>query len=315
MMCFTINVILIILVFLFSGCGTVKKEAKKASEKGSDVFEVVKYKILPKKEEPKKKILITPFVCAWNPFSDYGIEVSFKFARRLKEVPGNHLVYLPKNPSAWKIEGPIPKLGIIDDPDMVRDARRLHMNYLVTGIIDVMKVERKTNGVWPFRHFDQIFEAVLVINVIDTITNALVESHMASTRFAIPLKKIPKDKEKLFRKVFKNTIPTLIRDQTKLVARVVEEDIWKGEIIEVEKNPGIIKISAGSEVGIKKGMILSVYNWKEEINIINSRSFRCLGKKLGYIKVISVKKDFSVAVPLHKADYRAGLPVVFPTKE
>jgi hypothetical protein len=312
-MSFIINAVLIL--FLLSGCGTVKKEVKEASEKGIDALEVAKYKLLPKKEEPKKKILITPFVCAWNPSSDYGVKVSFKFAQKLKKVPGNHLVYFPKNPSAWKVKGSIPRLGIINDPDMVEDARKLHMNYLVTGILDVMRVERRTNGVWPFRHFDQVFEAVLVINVIDTITNALVESHMASAKFAIPLKKIPKDKERLFRNVLKNTVPVLIRNQTKLVAKVVENDQWKGEIIEVEDNPGTVKISAGRDVGIKKGMILSAYDWGKEIKTVNGHSFRCFGEKIGDIKIVSVNKDFSVAVPLHKADYRAGLPVVLPAEE
>ena len=314
-MCSIINIVLIILLFLLPSCSTVKKGVKEASEKGVDTFEIAKYKILPKKEEPKKKILVTPFVCAWDPSSDYGIEVASKFAMKLKKVPGNHLVYLPKNPSAWKLEGPIPRLGIIDEPDMVEDACKLGMNYLVTGIMDVMRVERRTNGVWPFRHFDQVFEAVLVINVIDTVTNALVESHMASARFAIPLKKIPTDKERLFRDVLKNTIPVLIRTQAKLVAKVVKDDPWKGKIVEVENNPGIIKINAGRDVGIKKGMILSVYDWGKRMSSINGHSFYCLGKKLGDIKIISVKKGYSVAVPLHKADYRAGLPVVLSVRK
>ncbi len=308
MMCYIIN--LILTVFLLSGCSPVKKEAKKVSQKGADILELAKYKVLPKKRGPKKKVLIAPFLCAWNPLSNYGIKVSSKFAQRLKHEPGNILVYLPKNPSSWMPDGFVPRFGIIDDPDMVKDAASLNMNYLITGIIDVMKVERRTNGVWPFRHFDQVFEAILVINVIDTVTGALVESHMASERFAIPLKKLTKEENKLFRKVLNNTVPALIKKQVKLAAKVIENDTWKAKIVEIEENPGRIKINAGSRVGIKEGMLLEVHKWGKKLRSSNGNFFYCLGERLGIIKIVSVKKDYAFGVPLNKADYKAGLPVI-----
>ena len=308
MMSYIIN--LLIIVLLFSGCGSVKKGVKSISEKGIDVLDTAKYKILPKEKSLKKKVLVTPFICAWDLSSDYGTKVSFKFAERLKHMPGDLLVYLPKNPSSWRFEGRIPKLGIINDPDMVKDARDLNMNYLITGVMDVMAVERKTNGVWPFRHYDQVFEAVLIVNVIDTVTGAIVESNMVSGRYAIPLKDVPRLKNRINKLVLKNTISEIIRKQAKTVSEVIQKDIWKGRIIALKKNPGIIRINAGKDVGIEKGMILSVYNWGEEVHS-NTGSFRCLGKEIGKIKIIKVSKDYSLAVPLNEADYRIGLPVVF----
>jgi len=66
-----INIFLVILFLSCSGCGTIKSEAKRVSQKGLDSISIVKYKILPKKHEPKKKVLIIPFSCAWNPDSNY----------------------------------------------------------------------------------------------------------------------------------------------------------------------------------------------------------------------------------------------------
>ena len=305
-----INFFLLISLF-FSGCGPVKSGAKKVSQVSVDTLNVAKYKILPKKDEPKKKVLITPFTCAWNPLSNYGEEVSVKFAKKLRGVPGNILVYLPKNPAAWKVTGPMPRFGIINVPGLIKDASELHMNYLVTGIMDVMRVEKKVNGVWPFRHFDQVFEAVMVINVIDTVTGALVESHMESARFAVPINKMPKDQDKLFVKILKNTLPSLLRNQTRLVVKILEKDVWKGRILEVYNNPGKMKISAGKDVGIKEGMLFKVFIWGKKINPPYAPSFYCLGKKIGEIKIVSVKDHYSIAVPLNKADYHSGLPVVF----
>ena len=308
MMSYIINLFLIIL--LFSGCGSVKKGVKNVSEKGVDVLDAAKYKILPKEKSLKKKVLVTPFICAWDPASDYGTKVSVEFAERLKHTPGDLLVYLPKNPSSWKFEGMIPKLGIIYDPEMVEDARDLNMNYLINGVMDVMAVERKTNGVWPFRHYDQVFEAVLIVNVIDTVTGAIIESRMVSGRYAIPLKDVPKLKDRINQIVLKNTISEIIRKQAKVVSEVVQKDIWKGRIVALKRNPGIIKINAGKDVGIEKGMILTVYSWGKEIHS-DTCSFKCLGKEIGKIKIIKVSKDYSLALPLNEADYRIGLPVVF----
>ncbi|RLB13017.1 MAG: hypothetical protein DRG39_00280 [Deltaproteobacteria bacterium] len=305
-----INLFLLVSIML-SGCGPVKSGAKRVSEAGIDTLNIAKYKILPKKDGPKKRVLIIPFTCAWEPLSGYGEKVSVRFARELKRLPGNILVYLPENPSAWKVSGPMPRFGIINLPGLIKDASKLNMNYLVTGIMDVMKAERRVNGVWPFRHFDQVFEAVMVINVIDTVTGALVESNMESAEFAIPLKKMPKDQNKLFVKVLKQTMPSLLRRQTRLVAKVLQKDIWKARILEVYNNPGKVKIGAGKDVGIKEGMLLKVFEWGKRINSPYASSFHCLGKKIGEIKIVSVKEHYSIAVPLNKADYRPGLPVVF----
>lgn len=306
-----INIFLILLFPFCFGCGTIKSEAKKVSETSLDSLSVVKYKILPKKYEPKKKVLVIPFTCAWNPDSKYGEKVASDFAKRLKKIPGNLLVYQPKNPSVWKIKGPIPRFGIISDPELINDAAKLHMNYLITGVMDVMKVAQKTNGVWPFRHFDNIFESVLVINIIDTITGALVESHMESEQFAIPCNKTPKKEDELFIKVLKGTLPSLLRKQTKLVTEILKKESWKGKILEVYANPGKIKINAGKDAGIKEGIHLDVLSWGKKIDPPLAPAFYCLGKKIGEIKVISVKEHYSIAIPLNKAPYKPGLPIKF----
>jgi len=300
----------ILLIFSF-GCSTIKSEAIRVSETGLDSLNIVKHKILPKKYEPKKKVLIIPFICAWDPASKYGEKIASDFAKKIKRIPNNLLVYQPKNPSAWKIKGPIPRFGIINNPDLINDAAKLHMNYLITGVIDVMKVAQRTNGIWPFRHFDNIFESILVINVVDTITGALVESHMESEKFFIPYDKTPKNQDKLFIKVLKGTSPSLIRKQTKLVAEILKHEIWKAKIVEVYDNPGNIKINAGKDVGIKEGMHLNVLSWGKKINPPFSPSFYCLGKKIGEIKVVSVKEHYSIAIPLNKALYKPGLPIIF----
>ncbi len=294
---------IIISLIILLGCGTV--------EKAADSLSAIEYKILPKKEEPKKKVLVIPFLCAWNTESDFGIKVSERFAKRLKKIPGNLLVYKPKNPHAWKFLGPVPELGIINDPEMIEDARNIGMNYLVTGIIDVMKVAERTNGIWPFRHYDNIFEAVMIINVFDTITGALIESHMESEEFSIPVNKTPKKREEIFRKVIKNTLPGLIRKQTRLCAGLIMKDQWKSRIIEVEENPGKLKIEGGKDVGIKEGMEMDVFEWGKRIIPSSSPPFYFLGKRIGRIRIISVKDNYSIAVPLKRADYRPDLPVVF----
>ncbi len=310
-MWYIINLFLVSLLLFCSGCGPIKSGAKKVSEVSLDTLSAAKYKLLPKKKEPKKKVLIIPFECAWNPKSEFGSKVSFKFAKNLKEIPSNILVYLPKKPSSWKVIGPVPRFGIIKNKDLIRDASSLGMHYLVTGIMDVMKVGQKPIGVWPFRHYDQIFESVLVINVIDTVTGALVESHMESAKFNIPTKDIPKNQDKLFMIVLKHTLHEIIRAQTKMVTKVIEKDTWKGKILQVYKNLGKIKISGGKDVGIKKGMLFKVFNWGKEIYPLSGHPFYYLGKKIGIIKVVSVKDNYSLAIPLNKADYKRGLPITF----
>lgn len=295
----------------FSGCSSVKYKAREISQVGVDTLSIAKYKMLPKKDEPKKKVLVIPFTCGWNPSSKYGERVSIRFARKLRNMPANTLIYFPKNPSAWRVTGPVPPFGIINLPEFIKDAAELNMNYLITGVVDVMKEEKRVNGVWPFRHFDQVFEAVMVINVIDTITGALVESHMESERVAIPINRMPKDKNKLFVRVLRGTMPSLLRNQARLVAKILQDDVWKGRIVEVYSNPGKMKINAGKDVGIKRGMLLKVCIWGKKINPPSAPPFYCLGKKIGKIKIVSVKDHYSIAVPLNKANYHPGLPVIF----
>ena len=104
---------------------------------------------------------------------------------------------------------------------------------------------------------------------------------MESAEFAIPLKKMPKDQNKLFVKVLKQTMPSLLRSQTRLVAKVLQKDIWKARILEVYNNPGKVKIGAGKDVGIKEGMLLKVFDWGKKINSPYASSFHCFGKKIG----------------------------------
>ena len=106
-------------------------------------------------------------------------------------------------------------------------------------------------------------------------------------------------------------MPSLLRNEAKSVAKILEDDIWKGRIMEVYKNSGKIKINAGKDVGIKKGMLLKVCAWGKKIKPPSAPPFYCLGKDIGKIKIVSVKDHYSIAVPLNKADYKIGLPVIF----
>ena len=104
-------------------------------------------------------------------------------------------------------------------------------------------------------------------------------------------------------------IPRILKRQAEAVAKSLTQHPWTGKILAVDNNT--IKISAGKDLGVYTGQLLTVFAKGESVQSRTGKSIGLLGKKIGKIKVTSVMQKQSLAEPVANSVFLPGQIIRF----
>lgn len=289
-----------IILFTIPGCSTTKSVFEAISPKA------VAEKILPTKSGLKKRVMVLPLLDDAHLGSGRAAETSASLIKLLRKSP-YLLVYQAPESIPLPEGGKHIKLGMLTNPELIKRAKDLDINALVSGTINPIEITTKKTAfyTWPFRKTLKNYDVSVIIYVADVQDGTIYMINRESEEMAFREDKLKdQDKGKIIDKVLKKAMPRILKRQSKAVTRGLAREPWSGRILSIENNS--IMINAGSEVGVKPGQEFTVFGQGETISCKDGKTLKILGKKLGKIKVTSIMEKHSLAAPVGKGEYSEG---------
>ena len=241
----------------------------------------------------KKRIMVLPLVDKAGFGKANSSEIGSEIVKRF-EASNDLTVYLPQRLAVWPLQGPLTRLGIISCPALIKKGAESGMQALVTGVIDINESGVRRKGIWPFRKSFNVYEASMVINVVDVLNGTLLFTKRDSEQLLVDKDEAPQDK-KIFFKQVKETFQPVIERLTSAVIEKIEQKPWAGSILAVDDKS--VTINAGKDVGTRIGLLFDVFAKGQKVNTYSGNSYCLLGKKVGTVKVTSIMETCSLATP------------------
>lgn len=303
-----INKLILIIIFfslMAPGCSIISPQ--KVYEKVVTKIPWKPWKIKRKHNEGlKKKAIFYPLI------NNAGIEdlyLSSLSNKLIKLIEQEAPVIIKKgNIKIPTIKGlTSPEFGISIDTDLARESEEQGMNIMISGIINPVEMEIKKKGIWPFKKPYRYITTSLLINVVNLQNGTLLLSNLETKTIKEKIKEeeIKKKKENpIPKRALHKALDELIKKQAEKIAQSINESPWMARILTTEKK--LVVINAGKDVGLSPNQVFEVYSRGEPIKSAEGRRLFLLGNKVGEIKVVSVHKTLSKAVPLNGGGFKPG---------
>jgi len=289
-----------IILFAIPGCSTTKSVIEAISPKA------VAEKILPAKSGLKKRVMILPLVDDTHLGSGRAAETTASLLKLLRESR-YLLVYQAPESVPLPKGGKHIKLSILTNPELIKRAKDLDINAIISGTINPIEITSKKTAfwTWPFRKAIKSYEVSVIIFVVGVQDGTIYMINSESVEITFRENKLKdQDQAKIIDRVLKKAIPRILKRQSKTVTRGLAREPWAGRILSIENSS--IMINAGSEVGVKPGQEFTVFDQGETIPCKDGNSLKILGKRLGKIKVTSIMERHSLAVPVGEGKFSEG---------
>ncbi len=283
-----------LLLFISAGCGTSKLSAK--ADEGAQSFDI---------SHLKKRVLVFPFIDEAGLGKNIISKVTLHLVASLNDSDA-FVASMYRGAVKCELEASdsLNSFGIVCNSDILEQARTANMNTVLTGIVYMQDSGTRRKGIWPFNNTVQAYTVSIVINVVDVVSGTLMLSKRDCHDLLFPLDNgKPKRDEVVTRAVNEGVLYMLDRMSPE-ITRVIERQSWTSKIVSVDKDS--IKIGAGSEAGIFKGFIFTVFAKGEKIKTASGRLYNLIGKEIGKLQVTDVHKTFSLARPLKGDSFAPG---------
>ncbi|MFH1674488.1 MAG: hypothetical protein ABIF87_13820 [Pseudomonadota bacterium] len=184
--------------------------------------------------------------------------------------------------------------GATDPVKQNRVARALGLNAILTGtLLDITIAETKEDvsvieDTLPAAFLD------LEVNLYDVETNAVLLSEFvkATVNISDLDRTIPSDQQGYDSRIAKKMLQAAAFQLIDKICTVMEEEPWKGYVISCENS---VEISAGSDVGLRKGDVLEVLGCERPIEGNTGKCYLISGAKVGEIKIEKLFQHTAVA--------------------
>jgi hypothetical protein len=101
-----------------------------------------------------------------------------------------------------------------------------------------------------------------------------------------------------------STAPFSLRMAANTASLSLNQKVWTGRIVSIDTKE--IIINAGSDVGLRQGVVLDVFRKGECITSFQKQIYQLPGPKAGEIKIISMKTRHSLAEPIDGDGFKVG---------
>jgi hypothetical protein len=221
------------------------------------------------------------------------------------------LVDDPETGSLLRMVTKPPKLksGHLDTYSLALIGRQMGFNVIVTGSLEDIRFNEELQGILWTKDTHHFVEVVIRVEVNDmrTATKFLDYKFAEEVEIEGLDYQIIQQNDRLRLPMLNETLSKLLADIGSEICHTIKDQPWTGFITKADTNR--FSISSGSEIGLKVGDVLEVYDSSRIIEGIGGQRFITPGLKIGEAEIVSISTNASEARLISGKDIIKGSTV------
>ncbi|MGB5751011.1 MAG: hypothetical protein WBM69_28835 [Desulfobacterales bacterium] len=206
-------------------------------------------------------------------------------------------------------EPPKLKSGHLDNYSLALIGRQIGLNAIVTGSLEDIRIIDELKGIlWTkdTHHFVEVNIRVEV-NDVRTATKLLDNTFVREIEIEDLDYQLIKQSGRIGLPELNETLSKLLADIGSEICYTVKDQPWTGFITKAEEDR--FTISSGSEIGLKVGDVLEVYDSSRIIQGVGGQRFFTPGLQIGEIEIVNITQNTSEASLISGKDILKGSTV------
>lgn len=206
-------------------------------------------------------------------------------------------------------EPPKLKSGLRDNYSLALIGRQIGLNAIVTGSLEDIRVIDELQGIlWTkdTHHFVEVNIRVEV-NDVRTATKLLDNTFVSEIEIEDLDYRMIQQSDRIRLPALNETLSKLLADIGSEICYTVKDQPWTGFITKAGEDR--FTISSGSEIGLKVGDVLEVYDSSRIIEGVGGQRFFTPGLQIGEIEIVNITQNTSEARLLSGKNIRKGSTV------
>jgi hypothetical protein len=195
------------------------------------------------------------------------------------------------------------------DPEILREAKERGMNAIIFETINPIELNPGKSGIWPFRKKAWSCTVSMNIDIVDVNSETMLLSKEIADNITLSSEENTEETEngsnaETKKRALKKRLPNILKEAAKAASLSLNQEVWTGRIVSIDTKE--IIINAGSDVGLRQGVVLEVFRKGECITSFQKQIYQLPGPKAGEIKIISMKTGHSLAEPIDGDGLKVG---------
>jgi len=195
------------------------------------------------------------------------------------------------------------------DPELLREAKERGMNAIIFETINPIELNPGKSGIWPFRKKAWSYTVSMDIDIVDVNSETILLSKEIADNITLSSEETTEETEKggtteTKKKALKECLPDILKEAAHAASLSLNQKPWTGRIVSL--NTKEIIINAGSDVGLRPGVVLEVFSKGEYITSFTKQIYQLPGPKAGEIKIVRIQQHHSFAEPLKEGNFKPG---------
>jgi len=283
-------ILLTTIILLFAGCGM---RALLTSQLFTD------------NDWPKKRVMVMPATDRTGIALHKSIDtISEELTKILRETRFFNLYPQNKTKKSYSFT---PEESI--DPELLREAKERGMNAIIFETINPIELNPGKSGIWPFRKKAWSCKVSMNIDIVDVNSETILLSKEIADNITLSTEEATEETEKgsnteIKKRALKERLPDILKEAANAASLSLNQKVWTGRIVSIDTKK--IIINAGSDVGLRPGVVLEVFRKGEYITSFNKQTHQLPGPKAGEIKIVSLKPRHSLAEPIDGDGFEVG---------
>jgi hypothetical protein len=195
-----------------------------------------------------------------------------------------------------------PESGIVADSDQAKKAADMGMNVMVTVLLSPHDMRTRTKGfIWPFKRVVADVEISMIMNAYDVVNGTLFATNIESVKMETEVDEFDQFQKEQPGKMHYQLDPekvekawdTIVDRQAYALNKALAPWPWMGRILSVGSNGAVI--NAGSDVGVKPGVVFEVLGRAEIIQSAAGQPIALMGPRIAELKVTETQGQIALA--------------------
>ena len=206
-------------------------------------------------------------------------------------------------------EPPKLKSGHLDNYSLALIGRQIGLNAIVTGSLEDIRVIDELQGIWWAKDTVHFVEVIIRVEVNDlrTATKLLDHTFVREIEIEDLDYQMIQQSDRIRLPELNETLSKLLAEIGSEICHTVKDQPWTGFITKAEQDR--FTISSGSEIGLKVGDVLEVYDSSRIIEGVGGQRFFTPGLQIGEIEIVSITPNTSEARLISGKDILKGSTV------
>jgi len=261
--------------------------------------------LLTDNDWPKKRVMVMPATDLTGIALHESIDtIGEKLTKILRKVGSFNLCPHNKTKKSYSFTP-----GGSIDPELLREAKERGINAIIFETINPIELNPGKSGMWPFRKKAWRYTVSMDIDILDVNSETILLSKQIADNITLSSEETTEETEKAVntetkKKALKECLPDILKEAANGASLSLNNKVWTGRIVSIDKKE--IIINAGSDVGLKAGVVLEVFSKGEYITSFNEQTYQLPGPKAGEIKIVSIQQHHSFTEPIKEGDFKPG---------